>query len=170
MDDHVLPGERERLAWRSFDLMQQALRRRLEQHLQATSGLSVPEYDVLAALAAAPDGRRRFSDLGKDLGWERSRLHHQLTRMCRRGLVRQETEGTGAAPREVFTVLTDQGRTSVQNAAPAHAEEVSRLIFEPLTAAQLDQWTAISAAILSRTSTANVQKMWSPTMPKRTPK
>jgi hypothetical protein len=23
MDDHVLPGEHERLAWRSFDLMQQ---------------------------------------------------------------------------------------------------------------------------------------------------
>jgi DNA-binding MarR family transcriptional regulator len=152
MNHHILPGERERLAWRSFDLMQQALRRSLEQHLQATSGLSVPDYDVLAALVTSPDQRRRFSDLGDDLGWERSRLHHQLTRMCRRGLVRREPEGTRPTSREVFTALTEQGHTAVQNAAGTHAEEVSRLIFEPLTAAQIHQWTEISDAILGRIS------------------
>ncbi|WP_425861865.1 MarR family winged helix-turn-helix transcriptional regulator [Arthrobacter sp. TWP1-1] len=148
MDHHALPGERERVAWRSFDVMQQSLRRSLEQHLQATSGLSVPDYDVLAALAATPNGRRRFSDLSDDLGWERSRLHHQLTRMCRRGLVRREPEGTPPISREVFTALTEQGHTAVQNAAGMHAEEVRRLIFEPLTATQIHQWTEISDAIL----------------------
>jgi DNA-binding MarR family transcriptional regulator len=150
MGHHALPGERERLAWRSFDLTQQSLRRSLEQHLQETSGLSVPDYDVLATLAATPDHRRRFSDLSDDLGWERSRLHHQLTRMCRRGLVRREPEGVRSTAREVFTALTEQGRAAIQTAAPAYAAEVSRLIIDPLTTAQLDEWTEISAAILDR--------------------
>ena len=51
------------------------------------SGLSNADYTVLAVLSEAPERRMRPFDLSRTLGWEKSRLHHQLTRMCSRGLV-----------------------------------------------------------------------------------
>ena len=79
-------NEREMSAWRTFYEMQEVLRSRLEQQLQADSGLSNADYTVLVALSEAAGGRLRVFELGRRLGWEKSRLHHQLTRMCRRGL------------------------------------------------------------------------------------
>ncbi len=39
----------------------------------------VGHYTVLAALSEAAGGRLRAYELGRRLGWEKSRLHHQLT-------------------------------------------------------------------------------------------
>ena len=80
-------NEREMSAWRTFYEMQEVLRGRLEQQLQADSGLSNADYTVLVALSETTGGHLRAVELGRRLGWEKSRLHHQLTRMCRRGLI-----------------------------------------------------------------------------------
>lgn len=137
-------SERELRAWRTFFHMQEVLRLRIEQQLQASSGLSNPDYTVLVVLSEAPGGRLRPYELCRELGWDKSRLHHQLTRMCKRRLVKRES----SASRAVYVVITPEGRTALAEAAPGHAQEVRRLFMDRLTPAQIDQLAEISAAVL----------------------
>jgi DNA-binding MarR family transcriptional regulator len=142
-------SERELRAWRAFFQMQEVLRSRIEQQLQAGSGLSNADYTVLVALSEAPGGRLRAYELSHELGWEKSRLHHQLTRMCKRGLV----ERRSGASRAMYAVITTEGRTALERAAPSHAQEVRRLVIDRLTAVQIDHLAEISHAILDHLQT-----------------
>ena len=99
-------NERENAAWRAFYEMQELLRTRLEHHLQADSGLSNADYTVLVVLSEVPQGQQRAYELSRRLMWEKSRLHHQLTRMCGRGLV-ERLNGDGRA---VYVAITPEGR------------------------------------------------------------
>jgi DNA-binding MarR family transcriptional regulator len=131
-------------AWRTFYEMQEVLRGRLEQQLQEDSGLSNADYTVLVALSEAPGGQQRAVELGRRLGREKSRLHHQLTRMCRRGLV-QRRSGDGRA---IYAAITAAGRDALTAAAPGHRQQVRRLVLDRLTPQQIDQLAVISRTIL----------------------
>ncbi len=131
-------------AWRTFYEMQEVLRSRLEQQLQADSGLSNADYTVLVALSEAAGGRLRVFELGRRLGWEKSRLHHQLTRMCRRGLI-QRHSGDGRA---IHAAITAAGRAALEAAVPHHTQQVRRLVLDRLTPQQIDQLADISRTIL----------------------
>jgi DNA-binding MarR family transcriptional regulator len=137
-------NEREMDAWRTFYEMQEVLRGRLEQQLQADSGLSNADYTVLVALSEAAGGRLRAHELGHWLGWEKSRLHHQLTRMCGRGLVERHS-GRGRAS---YAAITDVGRAALTAAVPRHTQQVRRLVLDRLTPQQVDQLADISRTIL----------------------
>ncbi|MEV4475488.1 MarR family winged helix-turn-helix transcriptional regulator [Nonomuraea salmonea] len=141
------PGltERELRAWRTSFRMVELLRTRIEQQLQASSGLSNADYTVLALLSEAPGRRLRAYELGRVAGWEKSRMHHQLTRMERRGLITRERCGS----RGIDAVLTDEGFAALRTAVPGHAEEVRRLFVERLTPEELDAFAAISAKLLT---------------------
>jgi DNA-binding MarR family transcriptional regulator len=77
-------------------------------------------------------------------GWEKSRLHHQLTRMSTRGLITRERCGS----RGMYAVITAKGLAVLKEAAPGHAQEVRRLFIDRLTPEQLDQLAEISTTIL----------------------
>jgi DNA-binding MarR family transcriptional regulator len=132
-------------AWRMFFEMQEVLRGRLEQQLQADSRLSNADYTVLVALSEADEGRLRVYELGQRLGWEKSRLHHQLTRMCSRGLV-QRNSGGGRA---MYAAITDAGRSALEAAVPRHRQQVRRLVIDRLSPQQIDQLVDISRTILA---------------------
>ena len=136
--------ERQLRAWQTFFQMQEHLRSRIEQQLQASSGLSLADYSVLSVLSGAPGGRLRAYCLSATLGWEKSRLHHQLTRMCRRGLAERHAGESRAS----YVQITPQGLTTLQQAAPQHSRHVRRLVIDRLRPDQLDQLAEISAAIL----------------------
>jgi len=137
-------NEREMSAWRTFYEMQEVLRGRLEQQLQADSGLSNADYTVLVALSEATSGRLRAFELGRRLGWEKSRLHHQLSRMCKRGLV----ERHGGDRRAVHAAITTAGRAALLAAVPGHTQQVRRLVLDRLSSQQIDQLADISRTIL----------------------
>jgi DNA-binding MarR family transcriptional regulator len=146
-----LPGltPEQHRSWSTFMHMQELLRSRIEQRLTAHSGLSNADYTVLAVLAAAPKRRMRLADLGATLGWERSRLHHQLTRMCKRGLVeRGPMPGAGDA-RAIQAILTDDGLAAIRTASRRHARDVRELVVDVLDDDQLEQLGAVSAALLA---------------------
>ncbi|WP_029111776.1 MarR family winged helix-turn-helix transcriptional regulator [Mycobacterium sp. URHB0044] len=131
----------EQRVWRNHLTMTARLQAAMGRQLQADCGLSLSDYDVLVALDERPGCR--ISELGERLGWEQSRLSHQLSRMRVRGLV----ERTGAADdRRAATVdLTDEGRAALASAAPGHAELVRAMVFDGMSAAQLralDGWTS----------------------------
>ena len=136
--------ERELRAWRASFQVQELLRARIEQQLQASSGLSNADYTVLAVLSEAPEGRLRAYELTRMAGWEKSRLHHQLTRMCTRGLITRERCGS----RGTYAVITAKGLAALREAAPGHAQEVRRLFINRLTSEQLDQLADIATTIL----------------------
>ncbi|AXB48700.1 transcriptional regulator [Amycolatopsis albispora] len=124
--------------------MLELLRTRIEQQLQASSGLSNADFTVLALLSEVPDGRMRVYELSRMANWEKSRMHHQLTRMCKRGLVARERCGS----RGMEAVITAKGLTALTQAAPSHAQEVRRLVIDRLTREELDQFADIAATIL----------------------
>lgn len=140
----------EQRVWRNYLAMTSRLQSAMSRQLQDDCGLSLADYDVLVAL----DGRAReeqsgqepgcrIAELGERLGWEQSRLSHQLSRMRARGLVARR----GAADdRRAATVdLTADGRAALTSAAPGHAELIRNVVFEGTSAAQLralDRWTS----------------------------
>src|SRR5689334_17639333 len=116
--------------------MQLRLEGELARQLAADSGLSYPDYLVLVALTDRPDGRMRLFELGDVLGWEKSRLSHQVGRMVGRGLVRKEKCDTDR--RGAYVVVTRQGRRDIEAAAPGHVAAVRRLFVDRLTPSQID--------------------------------
>jgi len=130
MSDRWLSDEQQRI-WRSYIGVEHRLPTRLGRELQATSGLSGAEYEVLVNLSETPGGRLRPYQLGERIEWEQSRLSHQLIRMERRKLVaREECAGDG---RGSFVVLTARGRAAIEAAAPSHVDMVRKLVFDQLT-------------------------------------
>jgi DNA-binding MarR family transcriptional regulator len=119
----------------------------LEVQLQRDSGLSGADYTVLVPLSTASAGVLRTRELGTEIGWDRSRLSHQISRMERRGLVAREEcseDGRGSRVR-----LTDTGRSAIEGAAPANAETVRRHFFDRLSDEELDTLTAVFERLLA---------------------
>lgn len=102
----------------------------MNRQLQADSKLSLSDYDVLVALSGNRDQAMRISDLAAQIGWERSRLSHQLRRMEERGLTERRPSTEDGRTSNV--VLTEQGRAAIAEAAPAHVDLVRSLFFDPL--------------------------------------
>jgi DNA-binding MarR family transcriptional regulator len=130
---------REQTVWRGYLTMTGRLQAAMNRQLQQECGLSLADYDVLVALEEAPGCR--MNDLGEHLGWEQSRVSHQLRRMRDRGLV--DRHNADDDRRAAVIELTEHGRTALATAAPAHVELVRTVVFEGMTAAQLravDQW------------------------------
>ncbi len=145
MDDRWLSPAQQRV-WRSYLRVERLLPARLGRELQASSGLSGPEYEVLVHLSEIPGGRMRPYRLGEAMQWEQSRLSHQLSRMERRGLVVREE-----CPRDrrgAFVVLTPAGRAAIESAAPAHVAAVRQLIFDQLTEEETEAFGEACVKIL----------------------
>jgi DNA-binding MarR family transcriptional regulator len=136
MGEALWLDEREARAWRGMIGVLQRLTAVLERQLFQDAGLSGAEYTLLVPLSEAPGGVLRARDLGRMVGWERSRISHQVTRMEKRGLVAREECSDDA--RGSMVRLTDAGRTAIVAAAPAHVAAVRRHFIGALTDAELD--------------------------------
>jgi DNA-binding MarR family transcriptional regulator len=98
-------------------------------------------------LSEADDGLLRARELGVAVGWDRSRLSHQVSRMEKRGLVAREDCATDA--RGSMVRLTSAGRTAIEAAAPGHAEAVQRYYFDLLTDEEIDLLGAVQDKLLA---------------------
>jgi len=136
VDDVRWLTDREERAWRSLQVMHMRLDGALARQLAADSGLSYPDYVVLVVLTDRPDGRMRLFELAAALGWEKSRLSHQVARMADRSLVKKEK--CDSDRRGAYVVVTSRGRRAIEAAAPGHVATVRRLFVDRLTPSQLD--------------------------------
>lgn len=125
----------ERDAWAGLQQMQGMLSGRLNRELAASSGLSLQDYAVLVNLSDEPDARVRANELGRRLGWEKSRLSHHVARMVARGLVARER--CPVDHRGLYVTLTAGGRAALQAAAPGHCASVRRWFVDRLDPEQL---------------------------------
>lgn len=140
--------EREARVWHAYLALNRGLHAALERQLERDSGLSDAEYALLVPLSGAPDGLVRSRELGALVGWERSRLSHQVGRMEKRGLVAREECPEDA--RGSMVRLTPAGRAAIEAAAPGHVEAVRRYLFDVLTAEELDVLERAFTRVLDR--------------------
>ncbi len=135
-------NEDEQSAWTALVSVLLTLPGALDAQLQADAGMTFYEYLVLSGLTYAPEGTMRLSDLALITNGSQSRLSQVATKLERRGwLVRLRDPDDG---RSTLAVLTSAGRAKVDQASSGHVETVRRLIFDPLTAAQVRQMREIN--------------------------
>jgi DNA-binding MarR family transcriptional regulator len=134
-------SEDQQRVWRNYLMMSAALQIEMNRQLQRDCGLSLADYDVLVALSEL--ATCRVNELGDRLGWEQSRLSHQLRRMRTRGLVARR--GADDDRRGATVELTEAGRSALESSAQGHVDLVRQVVFEGASAAQLralDGWTS----------------------------
>ncbi|WP_333732317.1 MarR family winged helix-turn-helix transcriptional regulator [Streptomyces sp. IBSBF 3010] len=126
--------------WSAFKRAHEVVRARVIADTADAAGLSEPDLTILVSLSKA-DGPLRQSELAASLGWDRTRISHQLTRMSKRDLIARERSG-GAT----VVTLTEAGRRTVAAVHPGLEAAVRRHFTDKLTA----QETETLAALLRR--------------------
>jgi DNA-binding MarR family transcriptional regulator len=135
----------EQRAWRSFLTATQTLFSAVEGQLQRDSAIPHGYYEILVRLSEAEDRELRMNQLAEASTSSKSRLSHAVARLEERGWVERldcKTDRRGQLAR-----LTDAGYAALEAAAPGHAEQVRRSLFDRLSGDQVAQLAAISAAI-----------------------
>jgi DNA-binding MarR family transcriptional regulator len=132
--------------WRSFYRMRRQLDHALESRLQRNADISGAEYDILFALSEAPSRQLRARELGASLGWEKSRLSHQVTRMEKRGLVERTECDTDA--RGTWIGVTDAGGLAILGAMRDHAANIRTYFLDVATPDELRALSALSSRVL----------------------
>ena len=98
---------------------------------EIVEGVTGADYAILSRLDELGGDRKALEQrtLGVSLGWERSRLSHQLTRMESRRLVRRVRSGRSAT-----IELLKHGEATLQRARPGHASLIRGKLLTHLTA------------------------------------
>jgi DNA-binding MarR family transcriptional regulator len=125
-------GEADWAVWRGFVAVRRSVDRALEQRLQADAGISTADFDVLHALGRAEGHRLRAGVLAESMGWEKSRISHQVSRMTARGLLERVDCPTDA--RGTWVVLAPAGADALASATCGYVEVLQETFFAPLGA------------------------------------
>ena len=126
--------------WHAFRLMHEDVLARVGRDIAQATGLSGSEFGVLSRLAGLGKGEMRQQALAEMLAWDKSRLSHQLTRMCERSLIeRRRVDG-----KTVMIALAPLGREKLDAARPVHAASVRRNLLSRLTQQQTDTIVRVS--------------------------
>lgn len=133
-------SQRELRIWHAFLSMGEDVLERVGGDIARATGLSGPEFGVLSRLAAFGKGEMRQQELATVMGWEKSRLSHQLSRMQKRKLLERRA-GDGRA---TLIALTKIGREKLESALPIRAESVRRNLLSRLTPEQIDMIIRVS--------------------------
>lgn len=121
--------------WRAYLRGSARLAEALNRQLEAESGLSLSEYEILVVLSETPGRAARMSDLAASLVHSRSRLSHTVARLERQHLVSRRA--VPADRRGVVCELTEAGYQALVAAAPGHVSTVRELLVDPLTPSEL---------------------------------
>ncbi|RJQ75691.1 MarR family transcriptional regulator [Pseudonocardiaceae bacterium YIM PH 21723] len=131
--------------WRAFIAMSEMLEGRLNQNLRSV-GMSHADYTMLILLSEADGHRLGLSELGNEAQWSKSRISHQIRRMQDRGLVRRLEDPED--PRRAIAVLTPEGLTALEKAAPVHLSAVRKDFLDHLSPLQREQLEDIARTVL----------------------
>jgi DNA-binding MarR family transcriptional regulator len=120
--------------WERLQQVTERLQREVGRGLKTDADLSKAEFAALAGLAAA-GGEDRPAAVARRIGWDSSRLAHQLERLEAQGLVhRRPTPGSGRAS---IVALTDAGRAAHRRAVGPHLRAAKHWFAEALDGDQL---------------------------------
>jgi DNA-binding MarR family transcriptional regulator len=137
--------------WRSIHRGITRLLTQLDRDLDSHSGLSLPEYSVLAALAESGETGVRMTQLAEASMLSKSRLSHCVDRLVTAGLV---TRVRVAGDKRGFAaLLTAVGFLRLEAATPAHSADVHRYLVTKTSPSEL----ATMAKIAEQMAVTEVQ-------------
>ena len=117
----------------------------LDAQLQRDAGISLFEYQVMSMLSMSPQRSRRMSEVAALANGSLPRLSRAVDRLDKRGWVTRRPDPESG--RYTLAVLTHAGWDKVAATAPGHVAEVRRVVFDPLTKAQVRQLRDIATRI-----------------------
>jgi DNA-binding MarR family transcriptional regulator len=118
-------------AWSAFLKAHASLVRQLDIDLDAQTGLSLGDFDVLAQLGLA-GGELRMTELAHRALISRSGMTRRVARLVEAGLVHRA--GSEADARVVVVSLTDAGVDRLLAVAPVHLQDVDARFVQRLDA------------------------------------
>jgi DNA-binding MarR family transcriptional regulator len=107
----------------------------VDEHLRADGDLSYVQFQILARLVDAPEGRLRMTDLADGVVYSRSGLTYQAGLLDKRGLITRSPSPDDE--RSVMVTVTGAGRDLIARVLPGHVDRVRQLLFEPMTGKDL---------------------------------
>ena len=132
-------------AWRAFHKIGTSLLPHLGRQITNHSGISGTEYVVLVALSELTIPSVNLNRLAQGLGWEISRMSHQISRMEETGFVKKSRNTDDSRCFDVS--ITAKGRKMTEAAIPLQSKEINHCFSEVLTQAQMKSLIEISEAI-----------------------
>ena len=132
-------------AWRAFHKIGTSLLPHLGRQITNHSGISGTEYVVLVALSELTVPSVNLNRLAQGLGWEISRMSHQISRMDEAGLVKKTKNLEDSRCFDVS--ITAKGRKIAEAAIPLQSKEINHCFSQVLTQAQMESLIEISEAI-----------------------
>jgi DNA-binding MarR family transcriptional regulator len=132
-------------AWRAFHKIGTSLLPHLGRQITNHSGITGAEYVVLVSLSELTTPSVSLNRLAQGLGWEISRMSHQISRMEEAGLVKKARNQLDSRSFDVS--ITPKGRKIAEAAIPLQSKEINHCFSEVLTQAQMKALIEISEAI-----------------------
>jgi DNA-binding MarR family transcriptional regulator len=132
-------------AWRAFHKIGTSLLPHLGRQITNHSGISGAEYVVLVALSESSLPNMNLNRLARVLGWEISRMSHQVSRMEEAGLIKKSRNADDSRCFDVS--ITAKGRKIAEAAIPLQSKEINHCFSQVLTQAQMKALIEISEAI-----------------------
>jgi len=145
--------EDEHRTWLTLMSLMLQLGPALDARMRCHAGISHFEYTVMAGLSEAPDRTLRMSDIAAFSDGSLSRLSMVVGRLEKKGWVHRRPDPTDG--RYTLAILTDAGFEKVVATAPAHVNDVRRMVFDPLTKGQVKQLDVIGRRLLSGIAAAS---------------
>jgi len=132
-------------AWRAFHKIGTSLLPHLGRQISNHSGISGAEYIVLVALSELTVPNVNLNRLARGLGWEISRMSHQISRMEESELVKKTRSSTDSRCFDVS--ITAKGRKIADSAISLQSKEINHCFSEVLTQDQMNALIEISEVI-----------------------
>lgn len=131
-------------AWRAYHKIAARMLPHLGRQLATHSGISGPEFLVLVALSETGPSSLNINQLATSLGWEISRMSHQITRMQESKLIKKVRGKSDARSFDVS--LTAKGEKIAKRALPLQLAEINHCFSNVLTKEQKRTLIEISEA------------------------
>jgi DNA-binding MarR family transcriptional regulator len=140
-----------------LQVVTEVLHREVGRDLWSDAQLSEAEFTVLAHLRLAGAPGARASDCARSIGWDSSRLSHQLRRLEKRGLILRST-GDGSDGRASVVALSDEGLSAYRRAIGPHMRSAQRWFADALDEDQLRALTEALEALTQHTTALATQR------------
>jgi DNA-binding MarR family transcriptional regulator len=133
-------------AWLRLLRAHATLTRQMDANLQASHELTINDYEVLLALARAPDRRMRRVDLAGHVLLTQSGITRLLQGLERAALV--ERAGCPTDGRVVYAQITDKGYGRLREASRTHLDDIRSLFAARFGAEELETLDELLGRVL----------------------
>ncbi|UYM03587.1 MarR family winged helix-turn-helix transcriptional regulator [Solicola gregarius] len=141
------------LAWLELQQATARVRTDLSRRVEADSGMTATEHDVMWALANDVDRRLTMSDIAERAMVTRSGATRLVERLERNGWVRREVDATNR--RATYAMLTDEGVRAVRKSSHAVTRARKDLFDERLSDRDLSDLRRVLGKLLRRLDLAD---------------